>query len=151
MAEENSALIRRWFEEVWNKGRMEAIDEMASPDVIGHGQAQHDTDVGLHEFRNFAMGLRSAFPDMKVVIDQTLEQGDKVVARWTSTMTHTGEFLGFPATGKKATVTGTSIQRIAGGKIVEGWDNWDQLGLLVQIGAVPAAHFVAPTVERRTA
>jgi len=151
MAEENSALISRWFEEVWNKGRMEAIDEMASTDVIGHGQAQHDTDVGLHEFRNFAMGLRSAFPDMKVVIDQTLVQGYKVVARWTSTMTHTGEFLGFPATGKKATVTGTSIQRIVGGKIVEGWDNWDQLGLLVQIGAVPAAHFVAPTVERRTA
>ena len=47
MAQENSALIRRWFEEVWNKGRMEAIDEMASPDVIGHGQAQHDTDIGL--------------------------------------------------------------------------------------------------------
>ena len=76
MAQENSALIRRWFEEVWNKGRMEAIDEMTSPDVIGHGQAQHDTDVGLHEFRNFAVGLRSAFPDMKVVIDQTLERKD---------------------------------------------------------------------------
>ena len=59
MAQENSALIRRWFEEVWNNGRMEAIDEMASPDVIGHGQAQHDTDVGLHEFRNFAVGLRA--------------------------------------------------------------------------------------------
>ena len=92
----------------------------------------------------------AAFPDMKVVIDQTIEQGDKVVARWTSTMTHQGEFLGFPATGKKATVTGTSIQRIVGGKIVEGWDNWDQLGLLVQIGAVPAAHFVPPA-ERRIA
>ena len=151
MAQENSALIRRWFEEVWNKGRMEAIDEMASPDVIGHGQAQHDTDVGLHEFRNFAVGLRAAFPDMKVVIDQTLEQGDRVVARWTSTMTHTGEFLGFPASGKKATVTGTSIQRVVDGKIVEGWDNWDQLGLLVQIGAVPAAHFVPPAAVRRTA
>jgi steroid delta-isomerase-like uncharacterized protein len=151
MAQEHSALIRRWFEEVWNKGRMEAIEEMTSPDVIGHGQAQHDTDVGLDEFRNFAAGLRAAFPDMKVVIDQTLEQGDKVVARWTSTMTHTGEFLGFAASGKKATITGTSIQRIVDGKIVEGWDNWDQLGLLVQIGAVPAAHFVPPVAGRRTA
>jgi len=64
---------------------------------------------------------------------------------------HTGEFLGFPASGKKATVTGTSIQRISNGKIVESWDNWDQLGLLVQIGAVPAAHFVKPAPERRTA
>ena len=93
----------------------------------------------------------AAFPDMKVVIDQTIEQGDKVVARWTSTMTHKGEFLGFAPTGKKAIITGTSIQRISNGKIVEGWDNWDQLGLLVQIGAVPAAHFVPPAQERRTA
>jgi steroid delta-isomerase-like uncharacterized protein len=144
MAQENSSLIRRWFEEVWNKGRMEAIDEMASPDVVGHGQAQHATDIGLKEFKPFVRALRSAFPDMKVNIDYVIEQGDKVVARWTATMTHKGEFLGFAPTGKKVTVTGTTTQRISGGKIVEGWDNWDQLGLLVQIGAVPAAHFVAP-------
>jgi steroid delta-isomerase-like uncharacterized protein len=151
MAQENSALIRRWFDEVWNKGRMEAIDEMASPDVIGHGQAQHATDVGLEEFRGFAKDLLSAFPDMKVTIDYIVEQGDKVVARWTATMTHKGNFLGFAPTGSKVTVTGTTTQRISGGKIVEGWDNWDQLGLLVQIGAVPAAHFVAPAPERRSA
>jgi steroid delta-isomerase-like uncharacterized protein len=150
MAQENSILIRRWFEEVWNNGRMEAIDEMASPDVIGHGQAQHATDIGLREFKPFVQALRSAFPDMKVTIDYVIEQGDKVVARWTSTMTHRGEFLGIAPTGKKATITGTTTQRISGGKIVEVWDNWDQVGLLVQIGAVPAAHFVAP-VEQRTA
>jgi steroid delta-isomerase-like uncharacterized protein len=150
MAQENSILIRRWFEEVWNNGRMEAIDEMASPGVIGHGQAQHATDIGLREFKPFVQALRSAFPDMKVTIDYIIEQGDKVVARWTSTMTHRGEFLGIAPTGKKATITGTTTQRISGGKIVEGWDNWDQLGLLVQIGAVPAAHFVAP-VEQRSA
>jgi steroid delta-isomerase-like uncharacterized protein len=151
MAQENSLLIRRWFDEVWNNGRMEAIDEMASADVVGHGQAQHATDIGLKEFKPFVKSLRSAFPDMQIRIDHVIEQGDKVVARWTSTMTHKGEFLGFAPTGKKATITGTTIQRIAGGKIVEGWDNWDQLGLLVQIGAVPAAHFVAPAEERRRA
>jgi steroid delta-isomerase-like uncharacterized protein len=153
MAQENSAVIRRWFEEVWNKGRMEAIDEMASPDIVGHGQAQHNTDIGLEQFKPFVVDLRTAFPDMNVVIDQTIEQGDKVAARWTSTMTHKGHFLGFAPTGKKVVITGTSIQRILNGKIVEGWDNWDQLGLMVQIGAVPAAHFVAPAVvsERRTA
>ena len=150
MAQENGILIRRWFEEVWNKGRLEAVEEMASPDVIGHGQAQHATDIGLKEFKPFVMGFRSAFPDLKVTIDQVIEQGDIVVARWTATMTHQGEFLGYAPTGKKATITGTSTQRISGGKIVEGWDNWDQLGLLVQIGAVPAAHFVAP-VEKRSA
>jgi steroid delta-isomerase-like uncharacterized protein len=149
MAQENSSLIRRWFNEVWNKGRMEAIDEMASPDIIGHGQAQHDTDIGLKEFKPFVVALRSAFPDMTVVIDHTIEQGDKVVARWTSTMTHKGEFLGFAPTGKKVKITGTSIQRISNGKIVEGWDNWDQLGLLVQIGAIPAARFVDQEEEQR--
>jgi len=150
MAQGNSALIRRWFEEVWNKGRMEAIDEMASPDAIGHGQAQHDTDIGLKEFRKLAAGLRTAFPDFKATIDQVIEQGDKVVARWTTTMTHKGEFLGFAPTGKKATVTGTTILRIIDGKIIEGWDNWDQLGLLVQIGAVNPAHFVPPGAERKS-
>lgn len=150
MARENSALIHRWFEEVWNKGRMEAIDEMASASVIGHGQARHDTDIGLKEFKPFVVALRSAFPDMKIVIDHTIEQGDKAVARWTATMTHKGAFLGFAPTGKKVTITGTTMLRFANGKIVEGWDNWDQLGLLVQIGAVPAAHFVTPA-ERRTA
>ena len=95
MAQENSALIRRWFEEVWNKGRMEAIDEMASPDVIGHGQAQHNTDIGLEQFQTFCGRIcAAAFPDMKVVIDQTVEQGDRVAARWTATMTHKGDFLG---------------------------------------------------------
>src|SRR5882724_2302956 len=129
MAHENSALIRRWFEEVWNKGRMKAIDEMASANVIGHGQAQHDTDIGLKEFKPFVVALRSAFPDIKIVIDHAIEQGDKAVARWTATMTHKGAFLGFASTGKKVTITGTTMLRFANGKIVEGWDNWDQLGL----------------------
>ena len=66
-----------------------------------------------------------------------------MAARWTATMTHQGEFLGFAPTGKKATITGTSTQRIANGKIVEGWDNWDQLGLLVQIGACSCRAFRA--------
>ncbi len=90
------------------------------------------------------------FPDLRVKIDHIVEQGDKAAARWTATMTHKGEFLGFAPTGKKVTITGTSTQRFSDGKIVEGWDNWDQLGLLVQIGAVPAAHFVPPA-ERRSA
>lgn len=148
MAQENSALIRRWFEEVWNKGRMAAIDEMASPDVIGHGQAQHGTDIGMKEFKPFVVALRSAFPDIRIVIEHTIEQGDKVVARWTATMTHKGAYLGFAPTGKKVVITGTTIERISKGKIVEGWDNWDQLGLLVQIGAVNPAHFVPPAAKR---
>ena len=144
MSEEkdNAEFIHRWFEEVWNKGRMEAIEEMCLPDAIGHGQAQHNLDIGLVEFKQFARDLRTAFPDIRITIHETLAQGDKVAARWSAKMTHSGPFLGFAATGRKVEVTGTSIQRVVGGKIAEGWDNWDQLGLLVQIGAVPAAQFV---------
>jgi steroid delta-isomerase-like uncharacterized protein len=149
MSSENVALIRRWFEEVWNKGCMGAIDEMCRPDAIGHGQAQHKLDIGLKEFRNLAHDLRTAFPDIHITIHETLAEGDKVVARWSASMTHTGSFLGIAATSKKAEVTGTSIQRIVDGKIAEGWDNWDQLGLLVQIGAVPAAQFVPETINAK--
>ncbi len=140
---DNAQFIHRWFEEVWNKGRMEAIDEMCHPNAIGHGQAQHKVDIGLVDFKQFARGLRSAFPDIRITIHETLAQGDKVVARWSAKMTHSGHFLGFAPSGREAEVTGTSIQRIVDGKIAEGWDNWDQLGLLVQIGAVPAAQFVS--------
>ncbi len=145
MSEEkdNAQFIRRWFDEVWNKGRLEAIDELCRPDVIGHGQAQHKVDVGLVEFKQFARDLRTGFPDIRITIHETLAQGDKIVARWSARMTHSGSFLGFAPTGREAQITGTSIQRIVDGKIAEGWDNWDQLGLLVQIGAVPSAQFVS--------
>jgi steroid delta-isomerase-like uncharacterized protein len=137
-----SAMIRRWFEEVWNKGRMNAIDEMAAVDAIGHGQAQHGVDIGLREFRPFAEKLRQAFPDMFITIHATVEQGENVVARWTATMTHEAEFLGIAATGRRVTVTGTTMMRIVNDKIVEAWDNWDQLGLLVQLGAMLKTEFV---------
>lgn len=142
MAETNSVFIRRWFDEVWNKKNLQAIDEMASPDVIGHGQAEHGVHIGLEQFRSLARSLQTAFPDMEVKIDFTVEQDDLVVARWDATMTHTGKFMGISPTGEKVTITGTTIQKIADGKIIEGWDNWDQLGLLVQLKAVDAAKFL---------
>jgi predicted ester cyclase len=120
---------------------------MASPDVIGHGQAEHGVHIGLEQFRSFARSLHTAFPDMEVKIDFTVERDDLVVARWTATMTHTGKFIGIAPTGEKVTITGTTIQKIANGKIVEGWDNWDQLGLLVQLKAINAASFL-PGEER---
>jgi steroid delta-isomerase-like uncharacterized protein len=140
---ENARLIRKWFEEVWNQGREETVDAMCARDVIGHGQAQHGADIrGPEHFKQFMRGFRSAFSDIQIEIHDTIEQGDKVVARWTTTMTHTGTFLNVPPMGKHISVNGISIQRFASGKIVEGWDNWDQLGLLVQLGAVPQAKFL---------
>ena len=117
---------------------------MSHPHTRGFGQAEHGRQIDMNEFKQLWHGLRAAFPDIRFTIHDTIEQGDKVAARWSATMTHEGSFLGVAATGRTASITGISFQKIEDGKIIEGWDNWDQFGLLVQIGAVNAAHFVPP-------
>ena len=80
---------------------------------------------------------RTAFPDLNVKVEDQLAEGDKVATRWTTTGTHQGEFAGIPPTGKQGGVTGTTIARVVGGKIVEERSNWDTLGLLQQLGVIP--------------
>jgi steroid delta-isomerase-like uncharacterized protein len=82
----------------------------------------------------FAERIRGAFPDIHVVVEDAFGAEDRVVVRWSATMTHRGEHLGMPATGKSVRIAGMSIARFADNKIVEGWNNWDQLGMLKQIG-----------------
>jgi predicted ester cyclase len=83
------------------------------------------------------MAFKSAFPDLHFTIEDTLVEGDKIVWRWSSTGTNTGSMMGMPSTNKKATITGIEIYRIANGKIAERWGNFDQLGMLQQLGVVP--------------
>jgi len=137
MSKRNVELAHRWFEEVWNKGRMEAIAEMASPEAKGEGQLHHGPPINLQEFRQFAEEMQRGFPGLHVIIDDTIAAKDLVVLRWHADMTHRGPFMGVEPTGLQVKVTGITILRYARGKIVQGWDNWDQLGLLAQIGAVP--------------
>ena len=135
--QENVALAHRWFEELWNQGRFETIDEMADANASGQGQVLHDAPINLEEFRKFAQHLRGAFPDFHLTIQDTVAEEDRVVLRWQADMTHSGQFLRYPATGKKAKISGITILQMRNGKIIAGWDKWDQLGLLEQIGAVP--------------
>jgi predicted ester cyclase len=79
----------------------------------------------------------SAFPDTKMTIEDQLAEGDKVTTRWTATGTHTGELMGIPATGKAVTVTGFDITRYSGGKSVEHWGQFDQMGMMQQLGVIP--------------
>jgi steroid delta-isomerase-like uncharacterized protein len=140
---ENAALIRKWFDEVWNKGREETIDAMCSKNAIGHGQAQHGADIhGPEHFKVFWRGLRSAFSNIHVDIHDTIEQDDKVVARWTIALTHTAPFLGIAPANMRVSVNGIRIQRFVDGQIVEAWDSWDQLSLLVQLGGVREPKFL---------
>jgi predicted ester cyclase len=140
----NAALIRRWFEEVWNQGREATIDELCAKDAVGHGQTHDGSDiVGPGNFKVFWRSFRAGFSSLHVEVHQTIEEGELALARWTLTMMHTGPFLSIQPTQKKITARGMSIQRFVGGKIVEAWDNWDQLGVMVQLGVVSLDKLVA--------
>jgi steroid delta-isomerase-like uncharacterized protein len=134
--EENIQLIRRWFQEIWNEGKIQTVYDLLSPDAVGKGQTGSQGEIrGPKDFVPFVKQIRATFPDIHVEIDDAFGAGDKVVARWTATMTHSGDHLGMQAIGKSVRITGTTIARILDGQIIEGWDNWDQLGMLAQIGA----------------
>lgn len=120
MSEANLAVARRWFHEVWNERRHETIDELLHADAVCAGEAEPVR--GVAEFRARMHGpFLSAFPDLRVQVDDALAVGDQVVVRWSAVGTHTGDGLGFPATGKTARLHGMTWLRIQGGQLVEGW------------------------------
>jgi predicted ester cyclase len=140
MSEANKAIVRRWFEEVWSQGREETIDELFAIGGIGYGLG--DTDVptrGPAEFKLFANNLRGAIPDIHMTIEDIMAEGDRLTVRITVEGTHKGNQLGVAATGRRIRIAGVVIIRIEHAQIVEGWNSWDQLGLLRQIGAIPVA------------
>jgi steroid delta-isomerase-like uncharacterized protein len=119
--------IERWFEEVWNQGRTQAIDEMLSPETHGHGLPLADGKQvdDMAAFKEFHRTFRSAFPDVKVTVEDVVTEGDKQVARCLVTGTHTGDGLGRPATGKKVRFHGMTMIRMKDGKTVQSWNNFD--------------------------
>jgi steroid delta-isomerase-like uncharacterized protein len=131
MTEKERSLGNRWFEEVWNKHRRDAIGEILAPDGVIHDGSTDS--IGPDGFYPFFERLHGAFPDMRVAIHDTIAEHDRICVHWSATARHTGDGLGFPPTGKSLAVTGISILRVAGGKVVEAWQNWDMLGLLEQI------------------
>lgn len=138
MDDANKAIARRVIDEIYNDGRPEASDELVTADFVGHDPAWPEPMIGPEGIRRHAEGHRAAFPDMRLTIEDVFGEGDRVVTRWTARGTHEAELFGVPATGKQATVTGITISRIVDGRIAESWISWDTLGLLQQIGAIPA-------------
>ena len=131
-------LVRRWFEEVWNKGRVEAIDEMFAEDGIAHGLAD-ETGAPLRGpsgFKPFFQKFRDAFPDIEVIVEDAIAEGDRVAARCRVRATHAGEGLGFAATQRPMEITGMTFARVRDGKIVEAWNNFDFMAMYQQIGAL---------------
>ena len=138
MSEENKAVVRRYLEEVWSGGNLEVIDELIAEDHVDHDPAAAQTGGGREGQRAMVQMFRSAFPDLHVEIGEIVAEGDLVAITWTGTGTHEGELMGVAPTGKSATVTGCGFDRVRDGVIVESWNNGDTLGMLMQLGAIPA-------------
>jgi predicted ester cyclase len=133
MSEENKALQRRLFEEIWIQGNEDAIDELMGSDFVGHGVPNEIR--GLDAVKQSMDALRSGLPDFAFNVELQLAEGDLVAAYWTATGTHTGDWMGIPATGKAVNASGLSISRFAGGKNVEGWTRWDTGAMMAQLKA----------------
>lgn len=135
-AEENKAIVRRLFEELWNQGKLDVADEIFATDYIFHEPVAGEVR-GPEGFKQFVSMYRIAFPDLQFRIEDQIAEGDKIVTRWTATGTHKGELMGISPTSVQVTVTGIGIAHTDGDKIVEFWDNYDALGMLQQLGVVP--------------
>lgn len=136
--EENKALMRRWFEEVWNKGRSDAIHEIFAEDGVAHGLAD-DANAPLKGpggFLPFHAQFREAFPTIEVIVEDQIAEGDRVATRCSVRGTHAGDSLGFAATQAPVEFTGVTITRIKNGKIVEAWNNFDFMKMYKQLGAI---------------
>lgn len=134
MSEQNKTLARRWFEDLFSRGNLDAANEILSAEFVDH--LTHEDERGLEELKHYVGIYRNAFPDIQDIVEDIVAEGDKVVVRWLSSGTHQGEFMGVAPTGRHVTFTGMRLFRIADNKIVESWVNIDERGLQEQLGAV---------------
>lgn len=135
-AEENKATMRRIYD-VINEGNLDAAGGVIAEDVVEHATFPGQ-EPGLAGFKQVIAMLRGAFPDLHFTIEDMIAEGDKVVARFTMSGTHQGEFMGIAATGNRVTITGIDVARFENGKGVEHWANQDDLGMMQQLGVIPA-------------
>jgi len=134
----DDAFIHRWFEEVWNRKNEDAIDEMLAPDGIGCGLTDPDGNqvVGPESFKKFQRAFVSAYPDLKVIVEDTVVEGDKIAARCRVTGSHAGNGIGVAPTNLAVEFTGMTIVHIKDGKIVEAWNEFDFMEMYKQVGAL---------------
>lgn len=138
-SEANKAVVHRVFEEWFATGDDLVADQLYAEDYQHHDpslppEAQH----GREAYKQGVKMFYTAFPDATMTYDQLIAEGDKVAMRWSFAGTHQGQLMGIPPTGRPVTITGIQILRLDNGKIVEGWANFDALGLMQQLGVVPA-------------
>jgi predicted ester cyclase len=143
---ENKALIRRFYDEVWDKGNVEVSHEVFHDDYVRHDLRPTPADAGAAGQAKIAASFRRAFPDARWHVDLLLGDGDFVVGRWTTTGTHTGPWGAVEPTGKRVEFAGVNIFRFRGDKVAEIWNHRDDLGLMTQLGA-PVQAGAIPSVQ----
>lgn len=134
---DNRQVLDRLNEEVFNRGNVDAIDELVADDFVEH-DPMPGASPDREGFKTMVRGLRQAFPDLHLDVDDQLEDGDRIAERWRCTATHEGEFMGIPATHRQIEVHGMDITRLQDGVVVEHWTQVDMAGLLQQLGALPS-------------
>jgi steroid delta-isomerase-like uncharacterized protein len=137
MSEELKAIVKREVE-MFSTGDFSIADEIYGEDYVGHDPAKPEPIRGIAGAKEEAAGYRAAFPDLTLTIDHQVAEGEYVVTRWTARGTHDGDLDGIAPTGRSATTSGISMVRVVDGKIVEDYTQWDALGLMTQLGVVPA-------------
>jgi steroid delta-isomerase-like uncharacterized protein len=138
MSLENKIIVRRLYEEVWNKRKLEVVDEVISPSHALHDPNVSGSQMGPEGYRQQVTRFTTAFPDLRFAIEDIVSEEDKLVVCWTISGTHKGEFMGIAPTDKKVSVEGITINHIGHGKILDSHVSWDALGLLRQLGHAPA-------------
>ena len=139
MSADNKAIARRVREEIWDGKALSVADQVIDANCVNHVSDPITPDFGSgpESYKKLVTLYRSAFPDAHITIDDMLAEGDKVMVCWTARATHKGQLLNLAPSNKRITVTGIDVYRISGAKIQESWINWDALGFLQQLGAVP--------------
>jgi steroid delta-isomerase-like uncharacterized protein len=137
MSDQNKTAVRRLFAELWNKGNLPVADELISPTYIHHDASTPEFGRGPESEKKRVSLYRTAFPDIRLTIEDIMAEGETVVARWNCRGAHRGDLSGIAPTGNQFAISGVTIARFANGKMVEGYVNWDALGLMQQLGVVP--------------
>ncbi len=134
---DNKEIVRRVATEPWT-GNFDVVDELVAEDYVGYDPAMPEPTRGREGVKQFYSEFLAAYPDASLTIEHQIAEGDYVATRWTGRGTQKGDLMGIPATGKQVTVSGITVSRLKGGKIAEEWITWDTLGMMQQLGAIPA-------------
>ncbi len=135
-AEESKAIVRQFWG-VWEEGNIDLVDELLAPDYVNHTPASPDQPTGPEGVKGVVAMFRSAIPDLRVVVEDMIAEGDKVAVRYTLEGTHEGELFGVPPTGQRLSIKSIAVERVSDGKIREHWRVTDSLDMMQQLGVIP--------------